>query len=188
MKNLGAAMAGGNGGRRKDDFYPTTPEPIYALIESLMGEMDLSQIDVWECACGDGAMSRILEQHFKSVVSTDLIDRGYGDTGVDFLKTMGLLAPVIITNPPFKLAEKFIRHGHALGAEMIILLLKSTYWHAASRVPLFVKHPPCHVAPLTFRVDFTGQGSPTMDVSWFFWAADQQGPTTYRPLSKAVTL
>lgn len=33
---------------------------------------------VWECACGEGHISKVLESHGYDVVSTDLVYRGYG--------------------------------------------------------------------------------------------------------------
>ena len=33
---------------------------------------------VWECACGEGHISKVLESHGYNVVSTDLVYRGYG--------------------------------------------------------------------------------------------------------------
>jgi hypothetical protein len=40
---------------------------------------------IWEPCCGDGAMARVLEAHGHHVVATDLVDRGYGETGRGFL-------------------------------------------------------------------------------------------------------
>ena len=70
-----------NGEREKDDFYPT---PQYAVEELLKREVFKGNI--WECACGEGDISEVLKQKGYSVYSSDLIDRGYGDTNVDFLK------------------------------------------------------------------------------------------------------
>ena len=42
---------------------------------------------VLECACGEGHLSERLKYYGYDVVSRDLIDRGYGETGIDFLKT-----------------------------------------------------------------------------------------------------
>src|ERR1700674_3667292 len=66
--------------RADPDFYPTPPEAVRALLS-------VEQFDgtIWEPACGYGAISRELEAHGHSVVSTDLIDRGYGQSGSDFL-------------------------------------------------------------------------------------------------------
>src|ERR1700759_147425 len=41
---------------------------------------------VWEPACGDGGIARPLERGGFRVVGTDLVDRGYGFGGVDFLQ------------------------------------------------------------------------------------------------------
>lgn len=78
------------------EFYPTPPEATRALlaVESFEG-------DIWEPACGDGAISKVLEAAGYQVVSTDLIDRGYGAGGHNFLKSDRPLAKNIITNPPY---------------------------------------------------------------------------------------
>src|SRR5882672_437547 len=66
--------------RADHDFYPTPPEAVRALLS-------VEQFDgtIWEPACGDGAISRELQAHGHSVVATDLINRGHGQGGSDFL-------------------------------------------------------------------------------------------------------
>ena len=66
--------------RKENDFYPTPPEATQALMdrEKFSGR-------IYECACGDGAMSKVLIQNGYSVDSTDLVDRGYGKPNIDFL-------------------------------------------------------------------------------------------------------
>lgn len=93
-------------GRQKDDFYAT---PRWAIEELLSREEFKGP--VWECACGDGAITKVLEEQSFEVISTDLRENDiYGDGGVDFLKE-NKEVETIITNPPFKLAEEFILHG-----------------------------------------------------------------------------
>lgn len=169
MKNLGAAIAGGNGKRTADDFYATPPEALIALLRS--GALHDFPSRIWEPACGDGAMSRLLLADRFDVVSTDLVDRGYEDGlgGIDFLATTVPLAQGIITNPPFALAAKFIQHAWNLRIPFVALLLKATFFHAASRVQMFEEIPPAWILPVTWRLDFTGGGAPTMDCSWFVW-------------------
>ncbi len=91
-----------DGNRHKDDFYATPPEATRALlsVETFKGL-------IWEPACGDGAISRVLQERYP-VVSTDLVDRGFGPSGQDFLMQTRVVDN-IITNPPFKLATEFIR-------------------------------------------------------------------------------
>lgn len=159
--------------RKEHDFYPTIERaPTLALLEAFGAEIPRH---VWEIACGDGAMARVLVDYGWDVTATDLIDRGYGRGGVDFLQCRTLLAPAIATNPPFNLAPQFIRHAHALGVEWMAMLLKSQYWHAKTRLPLFREFPPNVHAPLTWRIDWTGEGRPTMECTWFIWSRARQG-------------
>src|SRR5438874_9423105 len=85
--------------REKDDFYPTpAPATVALLAKEQFGP------SIWEPACGDGAISKVLEANGHNVVSTDLFNRGYGEARIDFLMEQQLLAPQIVTNPPFKMA------------------------------------------------------------------------------------
>ena len=64
------------------DYFPTPAWATHALIDN-----EKFDGEIWESACGDGAMSTVLEKTGRPVRSTDLFDRGYGDAGVDFLNT-----------------------------------------------------------------------------------------------------
>ena len=89
------------GDREKDDFYPTPKNATQALL-------DRQKFDgnIYECACGNGAMSKVMIDNGYNVYSSDLIDRGYGETGIDFLKSTKQVDN-IVTNPPFNLATEF---------------------------------------------------------------------------------
>ena len=91
--------------RAPDDYYATEPKAM----ELLLAEERFAPV-VWECACGEGHLSRVLEAHGHEVVSTDLVYRGYGrQEAVDFLKAEGGFDGDIITNPPYKYALEFVR-------------------------------------------------------------------------------
>lgn len=126
---LGIALPGDTG-RPEGDFYRTPEAATLALIER-------EQIDfVLEPACGDGAISKVLQLHFPGRVhSSDLHDHGFGGAGVDFLDVTML--PVhgcsIVTNPPFKLAADFARHGLALGAPKVCLFLRLAFMEGQRR-------------------------------------------------------
>ena len=165
--------------RNKADFYPTPPEATQALLDFLKLP---SETVVWEPACGEGHMVKVMERKGLSVVGTDL------QTGTDFL-TADMPEDVqwIITNPPFSLAEQFIRKSAEHGVPFA-MLLKSQYWHAARRVSLFSTITPAYVLPLTWRPDFLfkarGKGSPLMDVNWCVWIPHYANETRYIPLTK----
>jgi hypothetical protein len=166
--NLGVAMVGGGGKKRPaDDHYATPNEAVFALlfaVDHMVGRV------VHEPCCGDGRMARAIEAFGHEVIATNLADRGYGIVGQDFLKNP-LRAPSVISNPPFAIAADFIAHGCSQNPDFFALLLKQTFWNAAKRIYLWERYPPRLILPLTFRLDFTGEGAPTMDVMWNVWGS-----------------
>lgn len=179
--------------RKEADWYPSPPDVTEALMQFL--RLDPGQY-IWEPACGDGAMARMLERHGHNVLSTDLREKsGYGEGGIDFL-AFDINPPTgipysavyndwIITNPPFNLAEGFIRKSLSITPN-VAMLLKSQYWHAARRMKLFEDHPPRYILPLTWRPAFLEKergSSPLMDVIWVVWRAGSN-ITEFRPLPR----
>lgn len=189
MDSLQASrITGGNSaiGRRKSDFYPTPPEVVTALL----GFLRLPKKTViWECAAGEGDMvAAIRACGYERAWGTDISD------GLDFLEApdtpeIHFGFDWIITNPPFALAEDFIRRAASMG-KPFAFLLKSQYWHAKGRMKLFEELPPSYILPLTWRPDFFFKddhgGSPLMDVMWCVWLTPQiRGvQTVYKPLAK----
>lgn len=169
--------------RRALDFYPTPPEVTIALMDFLKSvpcQIWEPDCEIWECACGDLAMSKVLEKYVPNVRSTDI------NTGTDYLKTPGT-AKAIITNPPFNLSSEFIEKA-LKEAPIVAMVLKSQYWHAKKRYDLFKENPPAYILPLTWRPDFLGGekgGSPTMEVHWTVWIKGNTG-SKYIPLLKPV--
>jgi hypothetical protein len=153
--------------RREGDFYPTPWQATEALLLREREYLREYQ-EIWEPACGDGAISEMLKLHGYHAVSTDLIDRGYGGT-LDFLKSDIAPCRAIVTNPPFNVAEDFIRHAWDLGIDYMALLLKANYFHADCRVGLFNERKPARIYPLAWRVDFTGGGANHFDCMWVIW-------------------
>jgi hypothetical protein len=163
----GILRAATNGGeRRENDFYPTPAEPTVALLP-LIADFPKR---VWEPACGDGGIAVELERGGFEVVGTDLVDRGYGEGGVDFLQTTERRADAVITNPPFgELAHPFVQHAFDLGVEHVAMLFNINFWSAAVRTPLWNRHQPDVVAALNWKPDFTGAGRPYFNCVWVIW-------------------
>ena len=171
-------LIGGHGKRSKNDFYPTPPECTIALLDFLQSFYLLSQGDaIWEPACGNNAMVDVMRDRGYTVIGTDI------EIGQDYLATT-IDQPYdwIITNPPFTLAEDFIKRSAEMN-KPFALLLKSQYWHSAKRRPLFFKHQPALVLPLTWRPDFTGNGASLLDMMWVVWLGKPTS-TYYVPLQK----
>lgn len=169
--------------RDEHDFYATEPRATIALLIDQADRLPAGCL-VLEPACGDGQISMVLQRAGIIHDSRDLIDRGFGRFGVDFLTTTQTDGcQRLITNPPFNLAVEFLIHAReTLHIPYVALLLKSTFWHAGERIELHERHPPSETLMLTWRLDFTREGSPEMECCWFIWHDGPPQPP--RPLRK----
>jgi hypothetical protein len=154
------------------DYFPTPAWATHALADN-----EPFDGDIWESACGNGAMSDVLELYGNRVVSSDLYDRGYGDAGVDFL-TAKRRAPNIVTNPPYNSAEGFVRACLDKADRKFALLLRLAFLEGANRQrTIFSKHPPSRVWIFSERITFypanaVQKGSGTTAYAWFVWDND----------------
>ena len=159
------------------DFYPTPAWATHALIdnENFTGK-------IWECACGDGAMSNVLRLTGNPVESSDLYDRGFGETGIDFLKTNRQVSN-IITNPPFNSAEGFVKNALCQADRKIAFLLRLAFLEGANRAnTIFGVSPPSRVWVFSERITFypkgvTRAGGGTTAYAWFVWDKEHHGRT-----------
>lgn len=99
------------GEREANDFYATHPLSLKIFLDKLNEDKIELHSNIWECACGMGHLSKVLEEKGYNVLSTDLIDRGYGTSGIDFLKAPNGWNGDILTNPPYKYAKEFVEKG-----------------------------------------------------------------------------
>lgn len=127
-----------NSKREENDFYATDGFAIVKMKDKLK-EVGISQ-RVWECACGNGCLSEPLKELGYDVLSTDIIDRGFGEVE-DFLKTDRKWSGDIITNPPFKYASDFIEKAIEILSEgrKAMFLLKIQFVETKKRAELFRK-------------------------------------------------
>ena len=86
--------------REKNDFYATDPHALEIFLNKLQEDNIELHKQIWECACGQGHLSKVLKEHGYMVQSTDIIDRGYGIGHVNFLNQDVNFEGDILTNPP----------------------------------------------------------------------------------------
>lgn len=123
----------------------------------------------------------------KKVYSTDLIDRGYGTGGVDFLKATGNPYGAVITNPPYKIALEFIEKALDISGEgtKIAMFLKLTFLEGKRRKPFFQTNPPLKIHVFSSRAvvakggDFTAAqaNGNAIAYAWFVWEKGYKGDT-----------
>ena len=173
MKSTTLSYIGHNKNRDRfeNDFYATPIDAIEDLIkyEKFEGK-------IWECACGQGAISDPLIKAGYNVYSSDLIDRGYGDIK-DFLKTNEKFDN-IITNPPFNLATEFTLHGLNSINNKMALLCKLSFLEGKARVKhLFSQNKLKKVLVFSRRLGFKkgdAKGG-LMAFAWFIYDVNYNG-------------
>jgi len=126
--------------RQNEDYYATSPEAA----EWLLKIEDFRFIkNIYEPSCGEGHLSKVFEKNGFNVISTDLIDRGYGQGGIDFFDVdkqfiIDNNIQAIITNPPYSLAQKFVEHAlDIIGNGKVMMFLKLQFLEGKSRRKLF---------------------------------------------------
>jgi len=176
--------------REKDEFYPTPPEPIRALLHS-EGDRLRDFESIWEASAGDGAIVRELEALGFKVHASDLVDRGCGAEIRSFYDFAIPPSKATVQNPPF--AEcgwgngkaRWLKHAlETLDLEYMALLMNWGWPGAGGLGPFYAKHPPARVYLMRWKIDFTGQGAPPMLNGWFVWDKTWKGETVLRMLDR----
>jgi hypothetical protein len=195
VKTRKAATLGEAGYQRKErDFYPTQPWVTEALCQAV--EFDNRGI-LWEPACGDGRMAKVLDRWHAAVVSSDIADYGYGETGIDFLDPssfawlqnlrVGKIA-AIVTNPPFDYAVSFILRALELTREArgkVAIVQRHEFDAPRSNHSLFQAPIPfaakliLHNRP---RWSDDDKASPRFPYAWYLWDWRHRGPPILRYL------
>ena len=163
-----------NDDRFENDFYATPLDAIEDLIkyEKFEGK-------IWECSCGDGAISEPLIKAGYDVYSSDLIDRGYGDVK-DFLTTNEKVDN-IITNPPFNLETEFTINGLNSVNKKMALLCKLSFLEGKKRASvLFNQNILKKVLIFSRRLGFkkNDKKGGLMAFAWFIYDVNYNGKPT----------
>ena len=170
------SIVGTSPGRNEHDFYPTPPIATEALlsVERFSGS-------IRECACGDGAISKVLEAHGYEVKSSDLVDRGYGESPVDFMGVpVSASVANVVTNPPYSLAEEFVGQALRVTSEKVAMLLKLTFLESERRRRLFESTPLARVHVFSKRLTLMRNGAMVgsggmIAFAWFVWEHGYNG-------------
>lgn len=166
--------------RQQHDYYATEPKAMELLLE----EEPFAPL-IWECACGEGHLSKVLEAHGFEVISTDLIYRGFGDPEpFDFLKdTRENFGGDIITNPPYKCALEFVERAlnNVQPGRKVAMFLKLTFLEGQKRKYFFLCNPPKTIYVSSSRLmcamngEFEKCSSRAVAYAWFVWEKGFKG-------------
>ena len=162
--------------REVNDFYATPTEEVFNILQH-----EKMKETILEPCCGMGHMIEGILQHNldNKIIATDLINYGYGETGLDYLSddypyTEGI--GTIIINPPFKLIEEFVIKSLKIATDKVILFARNQFVESQSRYEnIFLDNPPSRIYQYVDRVacakdgDFNKKMSSNMAFSWFVW-------------------
>lgn len=186
----GGQLAGGNTAtkREENDFWATNPKTTRMFLEKFKLEGS-----ILEPSCGQGHLAEVIKEFYPNneIVSTDLIDRGYGQGGIDFLKhDYGRNFDTVITNPPFKFAQEFIEKGLEISNRYVIMFCKIQLLEGVSRRKLFDNSPLKYIYVHSQRqstwkdgreLDANGKKwSTVMCLAWFVWDKEYDGEPIVR--------
>lgn len=167
--------------REINDYYATHPTAVEELLKR-----EKFNNNIWECACGEGNISKVLKSHGYNVFSTDLIDRNYQDKIIDFLQSDLKFNGDIVTNPPFKYTNEFILkslESIPMGNK-VAMFLKLNYLSGKKRYKeIYSKFPPYRLYVFSGRTACSKNNTPegfkhgAMDYAWFIWEKGKLGPT-----------
>lgn len=190
----GGQLAGGNTvtKREEHDFYATDPQTVKLFLNEFHKDNQLEG-SILECACGQGHIAKVLEEVYPSneVVGMDLIDRGYGYGGIDFIThKFKRKFDTVITNPPFSLAKEFIEKGLEVSDKYVIMLCKIQLLEGVKRKEMFKNTPLKYIYVHTTRqatwkggqeLDPNGKKwATTMCLAWFVWDKEYKGEPIVR--------
>ena len=165
------------------DDFPTPPWATRALCERL-GPITCVQ-SVREPAANRGHMVKPLAEYFYKVEASDIHDYGVGFPQQDYL-----FGPPpdrtdwTITNPPFRLAEQFIRRGLEC-SDHVAVIVRSAFLEGVGRHrDMFSIHRPRLVLQFTERVvmhkgKLSAKGSTATAYCWILWSNGHTGPTEF---------
>ena len=187
--------------RAAQDWYV---EPRWC-VEQLADAIQFAGGLIWDPANGGGTIPSVFEDRGHLSIGSDVIDRGdqFAITPVDFLtcddnEVVHENARFsIVTNPPFKLAEQFVRRALALPAFRVCILQQLSFLASAARHRLFTEFPPSDVLILSRRPSmppgamiaemgakaFKGG---TTDFCWIVWTKPHDRETRTRWLSPVI--
>ena len=168
------------------DDFPTPPWATRALLEHVIPNRNLVRRSVWETACGEGHMAKVLKEYFGRVDASDIFAYGYGEV-LDFLAPHVVRdTDWIITNPPFRLAERFALKALSLSKTGVALLVRTVFIESVGRHErLFSTFKPAFVAQFTERVAMVRgrldpKASTATGYAWIVW--------TKRPVTKTQSV
>lgn len=166
--------------RDNDDFYV---EPFWCSAALFMREP--FENTILDPACGLGRIVWEARRFGYQAIGTDKVRRS--DICRDEIDFLTCAAPGydIVANPPFGIADEFVKHALTVSRSKVAMLLPAT-WHFGSKRAAWLKTTPLRrIYALTPRPSMppgavieagVEPGGGTKDFAWYVWLRGYDGP------------
>jgi hypothetical protein len=163
------------------DDFPTPPWATRALLEHIINDRgSFKSQSCFEPACGAGHMAKVLSEYFGEVRASDAHSYGYGSVA-DFTTQPYEAGSVdwVITNPPFRLAEEFVKRSLVIARRGVAILARTVFIESVGRYrEIFEVNPPTRFAQFTERVPMVKgrldrKASTATGYAWIIWENDR---------------
>jgi hypothetical protein len=169
------------------DLYETPAVAVEALLR-----VEHLPHCIWEPAAGRGAIVKVLRDHGRAVIASDIFDYRFPlHFRRDFLAEIGMPAGVeaIVTNPPFQSAEKFVEQALRL-CPCVVMLLRLAFLESERRCGILEGRGLARVhvfrkrLPMMHRDQWAGKKANSgMAFAWFVWERGYIGPPALNRIS-----
>jgi hypothetical protein len=161
--------------REEHDYYATPPEEVENILkyEKLYGT-------ILDNSCGEGHLIEPVKRqyHGNNIIATDLVDRGYGEGGLNFLHPNYPYTDIdtIIMNPPYKLIREFVVKALKIAKKKVVLFAQLQFLESQNRYNnIFKNNKPERIYIYVDRIacaingNFEEAHDSSMTYSWIIW-------------------
>ena len=175
--------------RAEYDYYSTDPHALEIFLDKLKEDNIELHKNIWEPACGELHLSKVLQNRGYNVFSSDLVYRGGEMKVQDFLTyNQANLGVDILTNPPYNKSQSFVEKALEVvkDGQYVIMFLKIQFLEGKERRKLFDKFPPKYVYVNSARQicylngDMSKKMSSATCYCWYVWEKGWKGEPIIR--------
>lgn len=143
-----------SGYERVDNDWYTEPR---WLVDALLDVEPLAGVS-WDPSCGGGNIPKAVRARDRACWGSDIADRGFGTTGLDFFEAQAT-ADNIITNPPYRTIEPYIRRALDKTTGKVCVLARLAFLEGMKRREMFRTTPLARVWVSSRRASMPPGGS-----------------------------
>jgi hypothetical protein len=170
--------------RDKDDFYV---EPEWCVHRLLDRYGDVRALH--DPCCGRGTIVDVARERGVEATGSDLIDRADGRFPLQDFLCWPSKQPSVVTNPPFKIAEKIVAQALRTVAEggIVAVVAQAKFLFSQGRHPIFVRpemerviafsrRPSMPPGKMLAELGETCRGGGSIDFVWCVWRVGKAVP------------